>query len=208
MDPADPDPRLVAEVAFMLKKGGVVVYPTDTLYGLGGDGFNSEAVHRIMILKGRDTAKPFPYIIDAPERLRQWRVALNPVARAISEQLWPGPVSLVVRGCDELPRHVLDRNGTVCLRVPENSIARAVAGAVGGLLVATSANPAGHAPARSADEAAAYFRGEIDAVVDGGASVRGEPSTIVDVTGHDAIVLREGAVTSARIRAVIDGVRN
>jgi L-threonylcarbamoyladenylate synthase len=203
LNPTDPEPGTISEVASLLKKGGVIAYPTDTLYGLGGDGFNPEAHHRIMILKGREGTKPFPYIIDRAERLREWRIKLSAIAGALAKSFWPGPVSLVVKGSGNLPGHTLNNDKTICLRLPENAVARAIAGAVDGLLIATSANLAGLAPAGCAREAMGYFRGEIDAVVDGGPSTCKLSSTIVDVTGEEAMILREGAVPADSIYAVV-----
>lgn len=202
LNPTDPDPGMTSQIASLLKKGGIIAYPTDTLYGLGGDAFNHEAQHRIMILKGREGTKPFPYIIDRTERLGEWRIRLSVIARAIVKNFWPGPISLVVKGSANLPGHTLDKNKTICLRLPESGIARAIAGELGGLLIATSANLAGVAPACCAREAIGYFRGMIDAVVDGGPSPSKLPSTIVDVTGEEAVILREGALPADRIHAV------
>jgi L-threonylcarbamoyladenylate synthase len=203
LDPKSPDPKFVNEIASLLKKGGVIAYPTDTLYGLGGDAFNPEAIHRIRILKGRSSAKPFPYVIDKTERLAEWGIRLNAAASAIIDRFWPGPVSLVVKDSGTLPPEALDARRAICLRVPDSRIARALAGALGGMLVATSANPAGAPAARNAREAMDYFRGEIDAVVDGGPAPAGEASTIVDVTGKKIVILREGAIAAERLMAVI-----
>ncbi len=194
---------MINEIASILKRGGIIAYPTDTLYALGGDAFNPETDHKIRILKGREGTKPFPYIIDKAERLREWRIRLSPAAVVLAQEFWPGPVSLVTQDSGNLPGHVLGLRKTVCLRVPNNNISRAIASALGGLLVATSANLAEHSPAESAEEATRYFRGEIDAVVDGGPSASSLPSTIVDVTGQKVVILREGAVPRDRLRAVI-----
>ncbi|MBI5118420.1 threonylcarbamoyl-AMP synthase [Candidatus Poribacteria bacterium] len=203
VDPGQPELDLISEIASLLRKGAIIAYPTDTFYALGGDGFNPESTHKIRILKGRGGAKPFPYIIDNPQRLAQWGISLGPPAAALADVFWPGPVSLVVSGPTILPANALDSRKTLCVRVPDNRIARALAGSISGLVIATSANPSGCAPARTAHEALEHFRGEIDAIVDGGPSASEAPSTIVDVTGQNAIILREGAVPSDRIKAVI-----
>jgi L-threonylcarbamoyladenylate synthase len=208
LNPADPDPELLGQISSLLTKDGVIAYPTDTLYGIGGDGFNPDTHHKIIILKGRDGTKPFPYIIDSVDRIGLWQLKLGVVAAALMKQFWPGPVSLVLNGSDELPRHIFDKNRTVCLRLPDNAIARALAAAVKGLLISTSANLAGRAPATCAREAMGYFRGEIDAVVDGGPSVGREPSTIVDVSGNDAVIVREGAIPAEKIRTVAADAKN
>jgi L-threonylcarbamoyladenylate synthase len=203
INPGNPEPRLVNEIASILKAGGIIAYPTDTLYALGGDAFNPETGHKIRILKGREGTKPFPYIIDKAERLKEWRIRLSPAAVALAQEFWPGPVSFVAQDSGNLPGHVLDLRKTICLRVPKNNIARAIASALGGLLIATSANLAEHPAAQNAGEATRYFRGEIDAVVDGGPSTSSLPSTIVDVTGQKVVILREGAVSKDRLHAVI-----
>ncbi|MBI4832247.1 MAG: threonylcarbamoyl-AMP synthase [Candidatus Lindowbacteria bacterium] len=208
VDPEHPDHELVSEIVALLKKGAVIAYPTDTLYALGGDAFNKELNHRIRILKGREGTKPLPHIIDEAERLAQWRIRLSPPAAVIAAKFWPGPVSIVVKGSSALPAEVLDSRKTICVRVPDCRIARSLAGGVSGLLVATSANPSGQPPARTAHEAAEYFRGEIDAVVDGGPSASELPSTIVDVSGRQTVILREGALRSERIKAVIAMIEN
>ncbi len=192
------------EIASLLKKGGVIAYPTDTLYALGGDAFNPDVHHKIRILKERKAAKPFPYIIDKSERLREWGLELSPVAATIASKFWPGPLSLVLEDSGGLPADVLDANRTICLRMPDSKIARAIAGALGGLVIATSANPGGRAPARTAPEAVELFRGEIDAVVDGGPGASSQPSTIVDVTGSKVVILREGAIPAAKVRAAAE----
>ncbi len=204
LNPDAPEAKLVHEVASLLKKGGVIVYPTDTLYALGGDAFNADVQHKIRILKGREVAKPFPYIVDKAERLREWGLRLSPVAATLALQFWPGPLSLILEDSGGLPNEVLDASRTICLRMPDNTIARAIAGALGGLVIATSANPTGRAPARTVREAVEWFRGEIDAVVDGGTSSSAEPSTIVDVSGSKVVVLREGAIPAAKVRAVTE----
>ena len=202
-----PNPGLTHEIAALLKKGGIIAYPTDTLYGLGGDAFNPEASHRIRMLKGREGAKPFPYIIDTAKRLSEWHIRLGPDAEVIAKTFWPGPVSLVVEDSGTLPKEVLHSGRTICVRVPDNKIARAITSALGGLLIATSANPSGHASARTAQEAIRYFRGEIDAVVDGGPMISALPSTVVDVTGDKLVILREGAIPADLIMARVAGAK-
>jgi L-threonylcarbamoyladenylate synthase len=199
LNPDSPEPDLAREIAALLRKGKIIAYPTDTLYALGADAFNYDAVHGITILKGRDGTKPFPYIIDTIDRLDKWGIQLAPIARAIAKDFWPGPISLVVNGSKGLPRQVLDEKGRICIRVPRNKIARLIAGCAGGLLVATSANPSGRPPSRSAQEVIEYFRGEIAAVIDGGRSEQQVPSTIVDVSEGKVVIIREGAVPSEEI---------
>jgi len=203
LNPESPEPDLVKEAADLLRKGKVIAYPTDTLYALGGDAFNYDAVHRIAILKGRDGTKPFPCIIDSVERLEKLGIELSPIAWAIAADFWPGPVSLIVKGPSRLSGNVLDEKGRICLRAPKNEIARSLASKVGGLLVATSANPSGRPAACDAHQAVDYFRGEIDAVIDGGRSPHEMPSTILDVSEGKLVIIREGAMPSGKILAAL-----
>lgn len=201
-----PEPKLINEIGSLLKKGGVIAYPTDTFYGLGGDAFNYEVHHRVRTLKGREGGKPFPFIIDKAERLAEWGIRLNSLGVALVKRFWPGPLSIIVQDTGALPADALDARKTMCVRLPDSKIARAIAGSVGGLLIATSANPSGGKPARSAREAAEAFKGEIDAVVDGGPSPLRVPSTIVDVAGGKMIILREGAIPVDQLLQVADNV--
>ncbi|RJP66748.1 MAG: threonylcarbamoyl-AMP synthase [Candidatus Abyssobacteria bacterium SURF_17] len=203
LNPRAPEPKLINEIASLLKSGGIIAYPTDTFYGLGGDAFNPEVDHKIRVLKGREGTKPFPYIIDRKERLAAWRIKLSPVAVALADRFWPGPLSLILKDSGSLPAEALDVRKAICLRIPDNAIARAIAGALGGLLVATSANPSGRVAARTARAATDYFRGEIDAVVDGGPGKSLLPSTIVDVSGQKVVLLREGAISAEKVAAVV-----
>jgi len=206
LEPGSPDPKLINEIGSLLKKGGVIAYPTDTVYGLGGDAFNYDVHHRVRTLKGRGRNKPFPFIVDKADRLAEWGIQLNAIASALIQRFWPGPLSIIVEDCGALPGDVLDARRTMCVRVPANKIARAIAGSVGGLLIATSANPAGGKPAQNAQAAADLFKGEIDAVVDGGPSPSGLPSTIVDATGRKMILLREGSVPSEQLLQVVSDI--
>ena len=128
LNPEAPELDLTGEIAELLRDGKVIAYPTDTLYGLGANAFDYNAVHRIVILKGREGTKPFPYIIDKRERLEEWEISLSPLAETIVEEFWPGPVSLVVKGPGKLPAHTLGPQGKVCVRTPRSEIARALAG--------------------------------------------------------------------------------
>jgi len=202
-NPKAPEPELIKEIASLLKKGELIAYPTDTLYGLGVDASNGDAIHRIMILKGRDGQKPFPYIIDDPERLTEWGIVVSPLAEAMIERYWPGPVSLIFDGSAKMPRHALDSAGRICLRTPRSQIARSIAAETGGLIVATSANPSGQPAALTALEALKYFRGEIGAIVDGRPCKGHLPSTILDVSEGKVKIMREGAVPAEDILSAL-----
>ncbi|RJP23758.1 MAG: threonylcarbamoyl-AMP synthase [Candidatus Abyssobacteria bacterium SURF_5] len=206
LNPESPEPNLLHEIGSLLKKGGIIAYPTDTFYAVGGDAFNHEVHHRVRIMKGREANKPFPFIMDKAERLAEWGITLSPLAAAAAERFWPGPLSLIIQDSGTLPADVVDARGTLCVRVPANRIARTISGSVGGLVIATSANPAGKKPARTAREATSWFKGEVDAVVDGGPSPSSLPSTIVEVTGRKMIILREGVISVDQLMALTNDI--
>jgi len=194
--------RRAAEI---IARGGVVAFRTDTFYGLGADPFNAAALREIVRLKGRDEGKPVLVVVadegDA-ERLVAARTALFD---ALVSKFWPGPLTLVAAARAELPRELTAGTGTVGVRLPADEDARAFVRACGGALTATSANPSGSPPARTAEEVARSFPDGLPLVVDGGPARSELPSTVLDVTGRHARLIREGVVTARELeRAISD----
>lgn len=190
----------IKKVVRHLKCGGVIVYPTETSYGLGADATNEEAVKKIFVLKGRERGKPLPLIVgnlrDA-ERIARF----SPRARALAKQYWPGPLTLVlpVKTRANLAMGVRFHgtvHGTVAVRVSAHPVARAIAARLGRPLVSTSANLSGKEPCYSIMECKRYFGHQKDIFfVDGGRLKKQPPSTIVMVRGKKIQILRQGAVT-------------
>ena len=183
------DARL-AEHVELLRAGGVIACATETLFGLLADARSQVAVARVVAIKRRDSA---PIALLVPSLACAESLAeLSPAARALAEQHWPGPLTLVVKARAGLPSPLL-RDGTVGLRVPGPSAALDLVRAFGGPLTATSCNPSGQPAARTAAEARAYFEGQLAAIVEGEAP-GGQPSTLLDATGSELRVLRQGAL--------------
>ncbi|MDB4987580.1 MAG: hypothetical protein JWN04_2758 [Myxococcaceae bacterium] len=181
----------LAEYVGMLRAGGVIACATETLFGLLADAHDQAAVERVVALKQRGSA---PIALLAPDLASvEQLVELGPAARALAERYWPGPLTLVVRAKPGLPAPLL-RDGTVGVRVPGASPALALVRAFGGPLTATSCNPSGQPAARSSQEARAYFGDRLSAIVEGQAP-GGLASTLVDATGRELQVLRQGPVT-------------
>jgi L-threonylcarbamoyladenylate synthase len=178
------------ELVAILRAGGVIACPTETLFGLLADARSARAVDRVVAIKqrGPDPIALIAPDLDAVERI----VELDARARALAERHWPGPLTLVLRARPGLPAPLL-RDGTVGVRVPGTSPALELARAFGDALTATSCNPSGRPAARNADEARAYFPSELDAIVDGVAP-GGAPSTVVDATGSALRLVRRGAI--------------
>jgi len=182
------------QAARVVRNGGVIAYRTDTFYGLGVDPFNRGALQRLRELKGREDGKPILVVIsDALEadRFISERSSLFEIASA---KHWPGALTLVMKAREDVSEELTAGTGTIGVRLPDDSQVRALVRACGGALTAPSANPAGLAPARSANEVAKYFKAGVDLVVDGGEAACDQPSTVLDVSGDVPRVIRKGAV--------------
>ena len=188
--------KLAAEI---VTTGGLIAFRTDTFYALGVDPFDRAAVARITELKGREKGKPILLLIADffdVEKLFQSRPLLFD---AFVDRFWPGPLTIVAPAVTELPIEVTARTGTVGLRLPDDESLRALVRACGGKLTATSANPSGREPARSASEVEAYFPKAIDLIVDGGEVTVTKPSTVIDIAQTPPRVIREGAISRAEL---------
>ncbi len=187
-------PGVVEEAAALLKKGGLVILPTETLYGLACDALSPAALARLIDAKGREAGKPIPLIAPDAEAVH---ALVDPVPRlfaALAEKFWPGPLTLVLPAHAKLPAEVTGGTRTVGIRVPGPSLALAIARAFGGPLTATSANLAGKpAPSRVEDLDPALAE-KADLVVDGGPIGVGIPSTVLDLAASPPRLLRPGVL--------------
>jgi L-threonylcarbamoyladenylate synthase len=198
IDPHAPDIAQLARVADLLRHGRVVAYPTDTLYGLAVDPRNEAAVERLYDVKGRDASSAIPLIADSVEQARMVGVLTPPDLR-LAEMFWPGPLTLVVRARPGLARRLMGSGETIAVRVPAHPVARGLATALECCVTATSVNRSGEPPAASASDAAAALGDTLDAIIDGGPTTGGPPSTIVEVRSHDVRLVRAGAIAWERV---------
>lgn len=200
---SDETRKLAAEI---ISNGGLIAFRTDTFYGVGADPLNASAVGKIKTLKGREEGKPILLLIadfaDAEALLASKPKAYDVLSKAI----WPGPLTIVVPAVDSLPDELTAGTGTVGVRLPGSEEVRELVRACGGRLTATSANPSGSEPARSASDVGEYFPMGLDLIVDGGEVRATQPSTVIDVTGSVPRLLREGGVSKEEIERVL-GVR-
>jgi len=194
VDPLDPDIRVVEEIAGVVRAGGVIGYPTETVYGIGCDPFNRDAVGRIYDIKQRPQSMPLLLLISGRGMLRGLVSEIPPVAEDLMRDFWPGPLTIVFRSSGRIPPPVSSDRGTVALRDSGLPFISELIGRLGFPLVSTSANLSGSPPARSAGEVMSLFGGRLDLVVDGGKSPSAEPSTVVDVSDGKVKVLREGCI--------------
>jgi L-threonylcarbamoyladenylate synthase len=200
-----PDPELLALVAGHLAGGGLVAMPTETVYGFGAT-LEEDAVRKIQRLKGRGPEKPFLVLIPGPDSTEG--LVWTPRARDLAATFWPGALTLILRDPQGLfPPGVRSPEGTVAIRQSPHPVARGVVEALGQPLISTSANPPGGSPARSADEVrkavlAMGAGGELW-ILDGGTLAPSEPSTVVDCSGPDPVVVRPGSIPANRLRCVL-----
>jgi L-threonylcarbamoyladenylate synthase len=193
----------IARAVDVLKRGGVVAIPTDTVYGLAASVDHPLAVERLFSIKGRSGTKAIPVLISDVDALERLTTELTPSARRLAEANWPGALTIVVEASDDVPEAVRRDGATVGVRMPDSADALAIIAAAGGALAVTSANRSGGAEARSADEVRIKLGNRVDFIVDGGPSGASAPSTVVDATRDDIRVLRHGAVESWRLTATL-----
>jgi L-threonylcarbamoyladenylate synthase len=193
----------IRKAATILKMAGLVVYPTETVYGLGCVPHIPEAAEKLCGLKGRSD-KSLPLICHNIEFATQI-VEFNPVAERLAERFWPGPLTLVLPAKQEYSRWVTHGARTLAVRVPGHQVSRELARLSGGVIISTSANRAGEAPATTAQEAADALGEGVNIILDDGPSPGEKPSTILDISGEQAWILRTGPVSAQEIKDALGG---
>lgn len=201
VDPQDPDQRMLHDAAAALRRGGLVAFPTETVYGLGANALDADAVAGVFRAKGRPADNPLIVHLADPSDLPRLARAVPPTAAALAEQWWPGPLTLVLDARPDVPAITTGGHATVGVRVPDHPVARALIAAAGVPVAAPSANRSGRPSPTSADHVIADLGGALDTIVDGGTCAVGVESTVVDARGDHPIVLREGAVTREDLAA-------
>ena len=192
----------VASAALAVQRGQLVVLPTDTVYGVGADAFEPEAVRRLLAAKGRGRDMPPPVLVSAATTLDALAVGVPSYARALITELWPGPLTLVCRQQPSLQWDLGDTRGTVAVRMPDHALALELLARTGPLAV-SSANLSGRPAAVDADDAERMLGGAVAVILDDGPTPGSQPSTIVDVTDSPGRVLRIGALSLARLNEVV-----
>ncbi|GIG60917.1 threonylcarbamoyl-AMP synthase [Longispora fulva] len=196
----------LVEALAAVRRGELVVMPTDTVYGLAADPFDKVSVDRLLTAKGRGRERPSGVLIGTWDQLDLVTAPLAPVARALAERFWPGALSLVVPQAEDLGWDLGETGGTVMVRMPADPVARELLTMAGPLAV-SSANLHGEPPATTAEEAARQLGTRAAVYVDSGPAALGTPSTIVRCVGAGWEVLRLGAVSVEEIEAVVRDLR-
>ena len=193
----------VARAADVLRAGGLVAFPTETVYGLGADASSPEAVHRLFAVKGRPPDHPVIVHLGDAVELDEWGVDIAASARTLTRACWPGPLTVVVRRAAHVPDAVTGGLDTVGLRVPDQPLALALLRAFGGGVAAPSANRFGRVSPTTAADVRADLGADVDVVLDGGACRVGVESTIVDCSRAEPVLLRLGGLPRERIEELL-----
>ncbi|MCG8970460.1 L-threonylcarbamoyladenylate synthase [Streptomyces sp. CL12-4] len=193
----------IEQAAGVLRAGGLVALPTETVYGLGANAEDPAAVARIFQVKGRPPSHPLIVHIAAAEQLNDWVAEVPATARLLAERFWPGPLTLVLRRGHRVPLEATGGLETVAVRVPDHPVALGLLSAFGGGVTAPSANRFGSVSPTTAGHVRAELGDAVDFVLDGGSCQVGVESTIVDVTGEMPSILRPGGVTREDLEAVL-----
>ncbi len=194
-------PTAIPHALDVLSRNGVVAFPTDTVYGLGAQADNIEAIERLYLVKGRSHTKAIAILIGNVAQLDQIAINVSPAARKLAENFWPGPLTLILYRHPDLPE-LLAPEPTIGVRIPNHPDALALMAQTGPLAV-TSANLSGGANANTAQEVQQQLAGRVHLILDGGPTPGGVPSTVVDCTSDQIKILRPGPLSLAKLKKAI-----
>ena len=199
------NPEVYERAIAILKDGGVIAIPTDTVYGLAADAWNGEAVSMLYKVKNRSEMKSIPVLLRGKAAINEVAEDLPGRVRDIAEKFWPGPLTIVVRRKGELPSEI-SATDAVGIRAPDHEFSLALLKMYGPMAV-TSANLSGQPGATSAEQVVSTLNGMIDLIVDGGVTAGGLPSTVVDLTLGSPVLLREGPISLESVLKVWENYR-
>ncbi len=192
------DPQSIRLAAEILQRGGLIAFPTDTVYGIGAHGWLNDAVEKIYLIKGRPAEKAIPLLLASADDIESVAREVPPMAHTLMKKFWPGALTLVLKKQPHIPAAVTSSD-TVAVRVPDHPLVRALIDALQAPLAATSANKSGQPELLDAQAIAQALGDHLDLILDGGRCAGGVPSTVVDVTVKPMRVLRVGAIAVERL---------
>lgn len=186
-----------------LKCGEVIVFPTETFYGLGADAFDKAALGRVILLKGRNPENPIPIIVADKEMLMEVVKDIPPTAQRLMDRFWPGPLTVILPAKNNVPAPLQNRDGGVGVRISSHPFATRLARELARPLTATSANPSGKEPARTIGEAISYFSEKLEIFLDGGRLEGKRGSTVVEIVQGKLRIIREGEISLRELGKVL-----
>ncbi len=207
IDPVNPNASMLALAADAIRDGRLVAFPTETVYGLGANATDSNAVNRIFAAKQRPSNDPIIVHIAHLDQLDQVAVAIPETARQLAAVFWAGALTLVLRRSDHIPANVSAGRDTVAVRMPSHPVAHGLIATAGVPIAAPSANMFSRPSATTASHVLEDLNGHVDIILDGGASPIGLESTVIDLTGDTPTILRPGGVTLEAIRIILPMVQ-
>jgi L-threonylcarbamoyladenylate synthase len=200
--------KIFSEVAESLLKSEIIAFPTETVYGLGANAFDDEAVDKIYLAKGRPATKPLAVLIADREQLSSLVEEIDAKSAKLMESFWPGPLTIVMKHKPGLSPLITAGLSTIGVRMPAHKVALAIIKATGVPLATPSANTSGGPSPTTAEQVYADLKGKIDGIVDGGSTGSGLESTVIDMTGDIPTILRPGGVSLEALQRVIGEVRS
>jgi L-threonylcarbamoyladenylate synthase len=203
VDPLNPRHDQILKASGMIHTGGVIIFPTQYLYGIGADALNTQAVDRIFEIKKRSHRKPILVLIEKQKYLSRLVQEIPSAAESIMNTFWPGAVTIVFEAADTLPANLTAGTHKIGVRMPRHPVASAVTKAVGGPVTATSANITGDSGCATVSDIAPGFMDQVDLILDAGTLKGGLGSTVVDVTVDPPKIIREGAIHAKDILAAL-----
>jgi len=190
------------EAAEIIRRGGIIAFRTDTFYGLGADPLNRDAIARVRELKGREDDQPILLLVSDAGEVDRF-IEQSGFFKLIAIGHWPAPLTLIGVSRPEVPIELTAGTHSLGVRLPDDDNVRALVRACGGALTATSANVSGQPPARTAKEVENYFPEGIDLIIDGGEATATQPSTVLDLSGSEARLVREGAIPRGELEDLL-----
>jgi len=206
VDSAHPEKEIIEEATKLIEGGKLIVFPTETVYGLGADALNEEAVRRIFKVKGRSFHEPLSILIGRKEDLRQYVQEIPKSAQVLVERFWPGPLTLILRASLLIPDIIKGENNTIGIRMPNCRVTLEIVKTSGVPLACPSANLSGRPSPTKAEEVIKDLGEKIDLILDGGETKIGVESTVLDLTTSPPSILREKALKREKIEEVIGKV--
>lgn len=206
IDRTHPDTERIKEAGRILREGGLVAFPTETVYGLGGDGLQETAAARIYAAKGRPSDNPLILHIAEVEDIEKLAVDIPELAYRLAEKFWPGPMTMILKKGPVVPYATTGGLDTVAIRMPSDEIARAIIKASGTYIAAPSANLSGRPSPTKAEHVIEDLSGRIEMIVDGGDSDIGLESSIIDLSGEVPMILRPGYITKEDFEQIVEEV--
>lgn len=203
VDPQNPEPEHIRAAADVIRRGKLVIFPTETVYGVAADALNEGAVKRVFDAKGRSDKQPLPVQIAGLDEIAQVAEYVPEKARDLAMRFWPGPLTLVLDKHHDIPNIVSGGRQTIGVRVPSHPVALALLRELGTPIVATSANISGDEPPKTALEAIEELGNDVELVLDAGESDLGVASTVVDVSADPPRLLRRGTIPPDEIRGYV-----